>query len=70
MKYSKKTEPDQRSSGAFTLAELLVSMTVLSILLLMLTQLLSQVQQTWSYSEARISQFREARVAFDIPAWR
>ena len=66
MKYSKKTEPDQRSGGAFTLAELLVSMTVLSILLLMLTQLLSQVQQTWSYSEARISQFREARVAFDI----
>lgn len=54
------------SVAGFTLAELLVSMTVLSILLLMLTQLLAQVQQTWSYSEARISQFREARVAFDI----
>ncbi len=56
----------QEATSGFTLAELLVSMTVLSVLLLMLTQLLTQVQQTWTYSEARISQFREARVAFDI----
>ncbi len=66
MKHSKEAKSKQGKSSAFTLAELLVSMTVLSILLLMLTQLLSQVQQTWTNSEARISQFREARVAFDI----
>ncbi|MFK5921180.1 MAG: Verru_Chthon cassette protein C [Verrucomicrobiota bacterium] len=66
MKHSKKAESKQNISSAFTLAELLVSMTVLSVLLLMLTQLLTQVQRTWTYSEARISQFREARVAFDI----
>lgn len=66
MKHSKKAESKQNISSAFTLAELLVSMTVLSILLLMLTQLLTQIQRTWTYSEARISQFREARVAFDI----
>jgi len=66
MKYSGKIKAQQDRSSGFTLAELLVSMTVLSVLLLMLTQLLTQVQKTWTYSEARISQFREARVAFDI----
>ena len=66
MKHSRKAESIQKAASGFTLAELLVSMTVLSVLLLMLTQLLSQVQQTWMRAEARISQFREARVAFDI----
>ncbi len=32
----------------------------------MLTELLNQVQKTWTYSENRISQFREARVGFDV----
>jgi len=51
---------------AFTLIELLVSMAILSLLLLLLAQLLDQVQQAWRYSESRVSQFREARVSFDI----
>lgn len=55
-----------RLKSAFTLIELLVSMTILALLLLMLAQLLDQIQRTWTYSEGRISQFREARVAFDI----
>ena len=54
------------NAKAFTLIELLVSMTILSVMLLMLSQLLDQVQKTWNYSEGRISQFREARIAFDI----
>jgi uncharacterized protein (TIGR02599 family) len=58
-------KPRRRYRG-FTLPELLVAMTVLSILLLMLTELLNQVQKTWTYSENRISQFREARVGFDV----
>ena len=66
MKYSARTEEQGESGKGFTLAELLVSMAVLSVLLLMLTQLLAQIQSTWTYSESRISQFREARVAFDI----
>lgn len=66
MEQAGKKDLPQRGAAGFTLAELLVSMTVLSVLLLMLTQLLTQVQNTWTYSEARISQFREARVAFDI----
>ena len=58
--------PSRRKRHGFTLPELLVAMTVLSILLLMLTELLNQVQRTWTYSENRISQFREARVGFDV----
>lgn len=44
----------------------MVAMGILSVLMLMLTVLLDQVQQSWSFSESRISQFREARVAFDL----
>lgn len=51
---------------AFSLIELMVAMGILSVLMLMMTLLLDQVQETWQYSESRISQFREARVAFDL----
>lgn len=51
---------------AFTLVELLVSLAVLTILLLINAQVIGQVQATWSASNARVSQFREARTAFDI----
>jgi uncharacterized protein (TIGR02599 family) len=48
------------------LVELLVSLAVLTILLLINAQVIGQVQATWSASNARVSQFREARTAFDI----
>ena len=51
---------------AFTLIELLVSMTVLSILLLVCASVLDQSRRTWSQARARVDQFREARIAFDI----
>lgn len=44
----------------------MVAMGILSVLMLMLTALLDQVQRSWRFSESRISQFREARVAFDV----
>lgn len=56
----------RRACGGFTLVEILVSMGVLSILLLISAQVIGQVQTTWTESTARISQFREARTAFDI----
>lgn len=56
------------SPGGFSLIELMVAMGILSILLLMLTVLLDQVQRGWRFSEARVSQFREARVGFDLMA--
>jgi uncharacterized protein (TIGR02599 family) len=44
----------------------MVSLAVLTILLLISAQVIGQVQSTWSASNARVSQFREARTAFDI----
>jgi uncharacterized protein (TIGR02599 family) len=55
-----------RFSAAFTLVEIMVSLSVLTILLLVSAQVIGQVQSTWSASNARTSQFKEARTAFDI----
>jgi uncharacterized protein (TIGR02599 family) len=52
--------------AAFTLVELLVSMSVLAILMVLVTQVVGQVQKTWLSSNSRVSQFREARMAFDL----
>lgn len=57
-----------RGTSAFSLIEMMVAMGILSVLMLMLTVLLDQVQQSWRFAESRISQFREARVAFDLIA--
>lgn len=54
------------TARGFSLIELMVAMGILSVLMLMLTMVLDQVQQSWTRAESRISQFREARVAFDI----
>lgn len=56
----------QKGRAAFTLVEVLVSMTILIILLLVSAQVIGTVQKTWTTSNARVSQFREARIAFDI----
>ncbi len=61
------SKPGSRSlRTGFTLIELLTAMSILSIMLLLLSQLLDQIQKTWNYSEGRVTQFREARVAFDL----
>lgn len=54
------------ATRAFTLIELLVSMAVLSILMLMVSTVLSQVQEAWGKTSAKVSQFRESRRAFDV----
>lgn len=54
------------SKKGFSLIEMMVAMGILSVLMLMLTVLLDQIQKSWQFSESRISQFREARVAFDV----
>lgn len=65
MKLSPK-QCSKRCRLAFTLVEVLVSLTVLVILLLISAQVINTVQSTWTTSNARVSQFREARIAFDI----
>lgn len=63
MKFYQITNQAKRG---FSLIELMVAMGILSVLMLMMTVLLDQIQQSWRYSADRIGQFREARVAFDI----
>lgn len=54
-----------RSRQAFSLLELLVSMTILSALTALLILALSQTQETWARTKERIGQFREARISFE-----
>ncbi len=51
--------------AAFTLLELLVSLTVLSLLMLLVFSMVAKTQETWATAESRVSQFREARNAFE-----
>jgi uncharacterized protein (TIGR02599 family) len=53
-----------RNAG-FTLIELLLSMTILAVLMTIVTSVIGLAQGTWARSNSRVSQFREARMAFD-----
>lgn len=55
----------RRCFKGFTLVELMISITILVILMLVVTQVIGIVQRNWVRSNARVSQFREARIAFD-----
>ena len=55
----------RRRFAAFTLVEVLVSMVILLMMMLIITQVISTAQRTWRQASARLSQFREARTAFD-----
>lgn len=57
--------PRPVAGRAFTLIELLVSVTFLVILMLVVSQVIGIVQRTWVRANSRVSQFREARQAFD-----
>lgn len=52
--------------AAFTLVEMLVSVTFLVILMMLVTQLVGIVQRGWVRTSSKVSQFREARLAFDL----
>lgn len=54
------------SAGGFTLVELLLSMAVLSVLMLVVVNVIGIVQKTWVRANSRVSEFREARMAFDL----
>ncbi len=54
--------------AAFTLVELVISMSILSLLAVMLFSILSAVSTLWQDNEARVDGFREARAALNLMA--
>jgi len=61
----KSLPPSKRLQG-FTLIEVGLSMVILSLILLVSVQVLNQTQRTLKHGIARVEQFREARMAFEI----
>ncbi|HSJ02653.1 MAG TPA: Verru_Chthon cassette protein C [Verrucomicrobium sp.] len=55
----------KRRLPAFTVAELLVAMTITIILLALLVQMLGTTQQTWQRTKSQAAAFRDARAAFE-----
>ncbi len=55
----------RKACGAFTLVEVLVSVTILLMMLLIMTEVIGTTQRTWHGASSRLTQFREARNAFD-----
>ena len=52
--------------AGFTLVELMLSMTILTVLMLVVVNVIGVVQQQWIRSSSRVTSFREARMAFDL----
>ncbi len=51
--------------AAFTLVEVMVSMVILLSMMLIITEVIGQAQISWKRAASRLSQFREARQAFE-----
>ena len=54
-----------KDRSGFTLLEVMLSVAVLAILMVLVTTVISSAQRAWSRTSGTISQFREARKAFD-----
>lgn len=55
-----------QSLKGYSLVELLTSMTILIFILASTTTIVSQSQKVWASSTDRVSQFRDARLAFEL----
>lgn len=62
--------PRSRRLGAFTLVEVMVSVTILALLMVLITGSIGRVQTIWVDTRARAEQFQEARAAFETMARR
>ncbi|MEZ0387478.1 MAG: Verru_Chthon cassette protein C [Verrucomicrobium sp.] len=58
-------QPRLLASGAFTLVEVLMSVTILSLIMTLLVNTLAVTQKVYSSAQSRVEQYREARVAFE-----
>lgn len=61
-------ESSASKNSAFTLLELLVAMTVLSLLVLMLMGIVDSATKLWRENENRVESYREARAAMNLIA--
>ncbi len=57
--------PSRHPVWAFTLVELMVAMSILSVILLTLASVVQQTTRSWGLARGQLEQFREAEVAFD-----
>lgn len=57
--------PIRFGRAAFTLVEVLLSVTVLSLIMTLLVNTLAVTQRVYTGAQSRVEQFREARVAFE-----
>jgi uncharacterized protein (TIGR02599 family) len=56
----------EKVKSGFTLVEMMVSVAVVAVLMLFITQVISQMQRAWRQTGGKAAQFREARKAFDL----
>ena len=55
---------------AFTLVEVLVSITILSIIILIIASAMKQTQDVWSSTQNRVEAYRESRASFEAMSRR
>lgn len=62
------TQEASKTSRAFTLVELLVAMTVLSVLVVLISSLLSSVNKAWVAGEERVENYQTGRAILELIA--
>jgi prepilin-type N-terminal cleavage/methylation domain-containing protein len=59
-------KPPSSRSRAFTLIEMLVSVTIMSFMLILMSQIVGQTQSIWRAAQMRIDNFNKARSMLDL----
>lgn len=65
MNTAKSLAPARSRHPAFTLVELLLAITILTIILMALASITGQTTRAWSQARSQLQQFREAELAFE-----
>ena len=60
--------PGQRRHSAFSIVELLLAMSVLTLLMVFLVQMLNAVSRTWADGERRVENYQNGRAILDLIA--